>query len=148
MLQIDSRRAVEQTRAHSATVPLPSSACPEGLILATKKRRVPSQRSYADRADVEKFAHGLKDSHLQCRELGHNWRPFTAALNTVEHYYERVLRCTRCRTERWQIITTDGDVLSSQYKYAKGYQAEGLGRIVQDGRSALRLESILRVIQE
>ena len=100
---------------------------------------------YALRGEVERFAQGLNDKFLACRELGHNWMPRTAVL-TKEGYYDRVLRCSRCRTERHQTISRNGEVLSNHYAYREGYQAQGLGRVVGEGRYALRLESIFRTM--
>ena len=102
------------------------------------------ENGYALRGEVERFAQTLSDKFLACRELGHNWMPRTAALK--DNYYDRVLRCSRCRTERHQTVSRSGEVLSSNYNYREGYQAKGLGRVVGDGRSALRLESIIRTL--
>ncbi len=100
---------------------------------------------YALRGEVERFAQTLTDKFLACRELGHNWMPRTAVL-TKDNHYDRVLRCSRCRTERHQTISRKGEILTSQYHYRQGYQAQGLGRVVGDGRAALRLESIFRTM--
>jgi hypothetical protein len=103
----------------------------------------------AERHEVEDFAHGLSISHLHCRELGHNWRPWVARYDEEHSSYERALRCTRCRTERWESIGLSGTKLGSHYKYPDGYVAPaGLGRIVGEGRDALRLESLHRSITQ
>jgi hypothetical protein len=99
----------------------------------------------ADRHEVEGFAQGLSISHLQCRELGHNWRPWVARRDPEHNAYERALRCTRCRTERWETIGLTGVKLGAHYKYPDNYTAPaGMGRIVGEGRDALRLESLTR----
>lgn len=100
--------------------------------------------SYADAHEVAEFASGLAISWLHCRELGHNWRPWTAAAKNGG--FERALRCTRCRTERWEILTSTGAKVRGHYVYPDGYLHEGLGRIVGDGRDVLRLESLSRAI--
>lgn len=101
---------------------------------------------YADRDEVSDFAGGLSISHLQCRDVGHNWRPWVARWDDEHNCYERALRCTRCRTERWESIGASGSKLGSHYKYPEGYTAQGIGRIVGEGRDALRLESLTRQI--
>lgn len=101
---------------------------------------------YADRASVEDFAAGLPEKHLLCRELGHNWRPWTAEYVKAQRCYERALRCTRCRAERWQTLSRSGEILSSRYVYPDGYVSHGMGRIVGEGRDALRLESLTRLM--
>lgn len=102
---------------------------------------------YAPPSEVADFAANLTISFLLCRDIGHNWRPFGAQY-MADGYYERVLRCTRCKTERWETITTRGSKNGTHYKYPDGYQHKGLGRIVGDGKDALRLESILRAVGE
>ena len=102
----------------------------------------------ADRATVASFATALKESHLHCREMGHNWRHWVARFDQEHHSYQRALRCTRCRTERWEFIGRSGAKLGIQYKYPEGYTAEGIGRIVGEGRDALRLESLMRALSE
>lgn len=102
---------------------------------------------YAARDEVERFAEGLSVGHLACREMGHNWRAWTARFDAEHNSFERALRCTRCRTERHQSIGLSGAMLSNNYKYPEGYSAEGIGRIVGEGRDALRLESMTRTLK-
>lgn len=102
---------------------------------------------YADPGEVADFAAELPISHLHCRELGHNWKPWVARI-AEDGGFERALRCTRCRAERWQSLTRGGSIVSSHYVYPDGYIHEGLGRIVGDGRDALRLESLTRALDE
>jgi hypothetical protein len=92
---------------------------------------------------VQDWAQGLKRSYLECRELGHNWRPHVVQWND-NGGYDRSLRCTRCRTVREQVLSNRGAVISSQYVYPDGYTTDGLGRVVGEGRDMLRLESITR----
>ena len=95
---------------------------------------------------VAEFAQSLPERFLYCREMGHNWRPYSAGLYK-DGGFERILRCTRCRTRRVQAITSRGVVLTNKYEYADGYQApKGLGQIVGEGRGLLRLESIKRIV--
>lgn len=101
---------------------------------------------YADPSEVADFAASLSESFLQCRELGHNWKPWTVRWLPEEVHYERALKCSRCHTERWQALTDRGAVLSGHYVYPDGYVVQGLGRIVGEGRDALRLESLTRAL--
>jgi hypothetical protein len=98
----------------------------------------------ADRGEIEEWAHDLPVKFLLCRELGHNWRPNTAV--QVERTFERSLRCPRCKTERWQILSLRGEVLAQSYRYPENYLAPKMGRLVRDCRDALRLESISRIV--
>lgn len=107
----------------------------------------PDGPRYADVADVGDFAEGLPDKFLHCRELGHLWRPHAGG-KYAEGGYSRVLRCNRCKTKREQEIDSRGMILSNKYVYPEGYQVEGLGRIVGEGRGVLRLQSLVRLTKE
>ncbi len=101
----------------------------------------------AEAKEVADWAGELPDSYLLCRDIGHLWRPFKARWDDDNNSYVRILRCGRCKTEREQGISAAGVVLWSQYDYADGYQApKGTGRLDGEGRGALRLESVLRLI--
>lgn len=97
--------------------------------------------------DVKAWADDLPDTFIACRDMGHTWRPFRAWYDPEERGYQRVLRCGRCKTERRQLISESGAILTGGYDYPEGYTAPaGTGRIDGEGRAALRLESTLRVI--
>lgn len=95
--------------------------------------------------DIIDFAHDLPERFLYCREMGHNWRPFSAG-RYKDGGYLRILRCVRCKTERHQEISARGVILTSSYKHPEGYLSKGLGRISGEGRGVLRLESIRRIV--
>jgi hypothetical protein len=94
---------------------------------------------------IEEFAEELPDKYLHCRELGHNWRPFTAGSHP-DGGFERVLRCTRCRCRRVQELTSRGAVVTNKYIHPEGYLSKGHGRIVGEGRDMLRLVSLKRLV--
>ena len=98
---------------------------------------------YAPRSDVELYAKGLATSRLRCREMGHSWRPWVARWDDEHNSFQRALKCSRCQTERWEYIGRTGAKLGCYYKYPDGYQCD-LGRIVGEGRDALRLEIMTR----
>src|SRR5664279_205658 len=102
--------------------------------------------SYAERERVEVWAKELSNSFLLCRELGHNWKPSHAS--RVARTFERTLRCPRCKTLRVEVLSLRGEVLHKRYEYTEGYLSGKLGRIIQDGRDALRLESLSRYATE
>lgn len=114
------------------------------LRLAPETLSIRREPHYADTGEVEEFAAGLKETFLYCRELGHNWKPYTAASGEGGGFV-RTLRCVRCRTRRVQELNSRGAIISNHYEYAEGYQAKGLGRIVGEGRDMLRLESLTRL---
>lgn len=84
----------------------------------------------------------MPESHLHCRDYGHAWRPFNARYLPDEQAYEQVLRCTRCRAQRFRVLDSRGTVLSSHYAYKRGYLVKGMGRLSAAERGAIRLASI------
>jgi hypothetical protein len=78
-------------------------------------------RSTEDRITIQ----DLRDSYLLCRTLGHNWDEnpsaevdsdlFRAARGGV------FLRCTRCRTERFDYLDYELQVFARYYRYPKNY---------------------------
>lgn len=94
----------------------------------------------------DSIAH-MPGAHLQCRDFGHSWRPFTARWNAEFDCFESRLRCTRCRTVRNRYISRNGELLSSHYAYADGYLIRGFGRRTAEDRAELRLASIMRILE-
>lgn len=97
---------------------------------------------------IESFAHGLTESFLACRELGHVWQPFTASYDKGSGAIDRKLRCRRCKTERVQVITMSGHVLSNHYRYSNGYQATNVESGVRYSRDVFRIEAVTRFLEK
>lgn len=94
---------------------------------------------------AESFAHSLSAKFLQCRELGHVWRPWTVDFDRKSRSFSRQLRCSSCRTVRQQILDSSGHVVTNSYRYAEGYMAKHL----QPGtysRDVFRLEAVTRFL--
>lgn len=102
----------------------------------------PVKQLFAEVEEVKEFAESLSDEFLECREMNHIWKAWTGQY--VEGGILRILRCQRCKCERHQEISLSGTILSSHYKHPEGYLHKGMGRIVGDGRDALRVESLTR----
>ena len=110
-------------------------------------RQSEHQVKLAELDEVTEFASGLPERFLHCREMNHNWKPFTVGRHK-DGGYERVLRCVRCKTEKTQHLDQYGMILgSAKYDHPDGYLHEGFGRIVGEGRGLLRLESIKRITE-
>lgn len=109
--------------------------------------KIASETHYAELGEVSDFAEGLPERFLYCREMGHNWRPQSAG-RYKDGGFVRILRCTRCKTERHQEISSVGVITMNKYVHPEGYLAKGMGRIVGEGRGVLRLESIKRITQK
>lgn len=117
-----------------------ASDTPLGKGLSPMARRITSARSEA--AD---FAHGLPDEFLSCRDFGHSWAGVRARWVPAERAWHRVMQCRRCQSERIQVLSQTGAILSGRYDYAEGYLTHGIGRLTGTDRDALRLESCVRV---
>lgn len=116
------------------------------LAVAMNDREAMAAGNYAELDEVHEFAEMLPERFLYCREMGHNWRPYSAG-SYKDGGFERILRCTRCRTRRVQVINNRGVIIRNKYEYSDGYQApKGMGQIVGEGRGVLRLESIKRIV--
>lgn len=96
-------------------------------------------------ADV--FASRLSDKALHCRELGHTWRPLSASWEAESQSFHRRLRCSSCRTERRQVLSARGHVISNGYVYPDGYLATNVEGMT-GARDLFRLEAVLRVLPE
>lgn len=98
-----------------------------------------------DLESIEQTVSGMANNHLFCRDLGHAWQPFTA--QKVGKAYESTLRCTRCKTTKTRMITSDGYLNGNKFNYTDGYLVKGFGRATITVRSVMRLESVLRVVR-
>lgn len=96
---------------------------------------------------VDTFAARLSDKVLRCRELGHQWRPLVAAWEPESRTFHRALRCPSCHTERRQVLSSRGHVVSNAYVYPTGYLAQHVEGIV-GGRDAFRLEAVIRTLDD
>ncbi len=110
----------------------------------SRNGRQRAEPHYADVGEVAAFAAELPEKFLHCRELSHTWRPFDVGRHR-DGGFERTIRCTRCRAKKVQHLDASGMLLGSKMEYPKGYLHEGLGRIIGEGRGALRLASISRI---
>jgi len=96
---------------------------------------------------VADWASELPARFLACRDMGHAWQPFTAAWIPNQRQYQRVLRCSRCRTERIQYLSTTGQIESGSYVYPDGYaMPHGAGGYDQAARNLCHLANITRLI--
>lgn len=111
----------------------------------TRTRRTPVDTSDGI-VSGEEFARNLNVRQLDCRELGHKWKPWTVQWDRQAKAYDRQLRCTSCKTIRKQVLDSSGHVLRNSYEYPDGYLA---GKNVEVGalsRDVFRLEAIVRYL--
>lgn len=106
---------------------------------ATKQKAPPE-------TEVEKAVKGMELAHIQCRDFGHSWRPYTARWMQQDNAYESQLQCQRCRTVRTRWLSARGEQLSGGYEYPEGYLVKGLGRLSGHDRDIIRLQSVLSVL--
>lgn len=96
---------------------------------------------------VDTFAARLSDKHLRCRELGHQWRPLVATWEPESRTFHRALRCPSCHTERRQVLSARGGVVSNTYVYPDGYLATHVEGMT-GSRDLFRLEAVIRTMDE
>jgi hypothetical protein len=126
------------------------SAAASAPVTAVKhhepKKRVPVHEAPVP-PSVEKAVQGMDVEHLQCRDFGHSWRPFSVQWVNRLNLYEYQLKCMRCTTIRTRWHDRTGAVVSSNYDYVEGYQIHGLGRLSGTDRDVIRLASIMAVME-
>lgn len=135
-----------RVRADSTDVPKRKGRRGSKLRLLESEREPVDPIDYEQRAaEIEEFAAQLTTNQLQCRELGHIWKPFNVSRLSGGAFL-RTLRCSRCRTKREQELSSRGGVVHNHYDYsdAKNYQRKGMGRLVGSDRDTLRLASMFR----
>lgn len=101
--------------------------------------------------DVEFFEEHLQSlptKFLECRDMRHSWRvhhqfsPVNSTGSSVK-FLERTLRCTRCHTERQDVLSARTfDRVSTSYVYPQGYTIKG-NKSGNRGQS-IRREAYLR----
>jgi len=107
---------------------------------ANQRRRAPKPRP--PDFDFDATVEAMPEANLHCRDYGHAWRPFNARYLPDERSYEQVLRCTRCRAQRFRVLDSRGQVVSSRYAYKRGYLVQGMGRLSTSERGLIRLASV------
>lgn len=85
----------------------------------------------------------LPDSFLECRELGHAWRPLRALHSRRHRTFDVSRRCSRCGTERTVVMSERGEVYSSSYLYPKHYSLKGVA-YTTEVRDLVRLQGVTR----
>lgn len=96
----------------------------------------------ARQKSIDDILSQMEPAHIQCRDYGHTWRPFTAAA-LKGGGWERTMRCAICRTARSQLLDRYGDVVQNRYRYEDGYLVKELGRLTGSDRGAIRIASIM-----
>lgn len=84
------------------------------------------------------------DAYLPCRDYGHVWRPLTVA-RLDGGYFERVLECGQCSTQRSQVLDPNGYVEGGRYGYPEQYLMKGVGRMTREHRATFRLASLAQM---
>ena len=84
-------------------------------------------------------------SMLDCRTIGHAWRPQSAAW-LQGGGIEQILGCSRCEAKRIQYLDKQGYVTGRHYDYPEGYSIPGMGHMGADGRAVLRLASVRKML--
>lgn len=116
--------------------------------MASKRRRHLRAAPPAETVTADVFAARLSDTALHCRELGHTWRPLVARWEAESRSFHRRLRCAKCKTERVQLLSARGHVVSNHYVYPDGYLAKHVEGGLTGRRDVYRLEAVIRQLDE
>jgi hypothetical protein len=110
----------------------------------TRARDRKSTPTYADRYEVEAAAAEMSTAHLDCRVMRHSWERADAVHIARLRYYRVSYVCVRCSSRRVAEVSETGHEYASTYEYAEGYLSHGIGRIVGEGRDAIRMAGLQR----
>lgn len=67
-------------------------------------------------------AKSIDTENLQCRTFGHAWQPVVTTRNTdATTRWEVLLRCSRCQTERMDLVDSQGRLAGRAYRYSERY---------------------------
>jgi hypothetical protein len=111
------------------------------MTRARDRRAAPQ---YAERHEVEDAAAQMPSTHLDCRVMRHSWVREDAVHIARLRYFRVSFICQRCSTRRISEVSESGHEYASTYEYAEGYLSHGIGRIVGEGRDAIRLAALQR----
>lgn len=67
----------------------------------------------------------METEFLECRTIGHAWRPVVSYSNRdteLNYRWEVLLRCSRCNTERADLVDSQGRLAGRAYRYREGYR--------------------------
>lgn len=109
--------------------------------MARPRRQPPA---YATPDEVRDASEQWSSAQLECRDLGHHWRPSDAVHVRRLNYYRLSHSCERCGMRRIREMSERGHVYAQTYEYPDGYLLKGLGRIAGDARDEVRLQATLR----
>lgn len=112
-------------------------------MVARQQQRDRAEPRFADPKEAAEAAEHMATSHLECRDHGHPWKPWSVRWLPADQSYERIFRCTRCKTKRKQLVDSSGAILHGGYEYPDGYLLD-IGRLAGGAKDALRLASLQR----
>lgn len=70
----------------------------------------------------------LTDEYLRCRAIGHAWDDFNPINKRPPSFgWLMAFRCTRCFTERSDLIDSLGRLITRYYVYHDDYREAGIG---------------------
>lgn len=98
-----------------------------------------------DPFDLDQAIADMPIEFVECRDMNHSWRRFSARWMASEHHYESILRCARCQAEKVRFLSSTGRILSApKYEYREGYLLpKGHGNLSSDDRDRIRLASVI-----
>lgn len=81
----------------------------------------------------------ISPEFLPCRDYGHTWLPYDAAIETKPRRIRRILLCGKCGTKRTQTLDSKYEIVGNSYSYPRGYIVQG--RLDSTDRAAIRAQT-------
>jgi hypothetical protein len=142
-------RPARKAQAVATVTDLPSRRKPAARATARSKPAVTAAAPVVapPASTVEEHVAAMAIEHIQCRDFGHSWRPFSARIVPAMHMIREELRCARCTTIRVRDLGMRGQLLASSYDYVDGYTRQGMGRLTGTDRDLIRLASVQHLLK-
>lgn len=100
----------------------------------------------SEQATKKKDVSAVDEKFLDCRDIGHSWVKLSVTEDRRAKTFTREVACSRCSTERVQVMDLKGYILKARYRYVTGYLLDGAGRLTADDRAIMRLRNLRRSI--
>jgi hypothetical protein len=94
------------------------------VIHAGRRKKMPYSQGGNGKSEVGDVTE-LDTTFLECRDLRHAWKVMAWERIDNSDRILRTARCTRCRTERVDVMKDTGEMTTRQYHYPDNYLLKG-----------------------
>jgi hypothetical protein len=91
---------------------------------------------------------GMPREYLECRDLNHAWKWYTAKREGRYHHFIETIICDRCGSFKIRRISARGQIIKSHYKYAEGYLIPSYAKAsTADVKAKIRIVLVNMVVE-